>query len=154
MINLQYLQKYLTAEHKQQIIEEFVNAEILMVEHEGSDHPAFVLHRMMGEIVLGDRLDDALVIIKQIVFNSEARNLKNFVANQMLPIEPEKMDWLVAYFHKKIGEIVFGDDLDEAIDFINKSVAMQKIINNYVHDKTLDILVKMFAEQLKIDLSK
>lgn len=151
MIDLQYLQKHLTDEHKQQILEEFVNAEILMVEHEGSDHPAFILHRIMGEIVLGDRLDDALVIIKQIVFNSEARNLKDFVAKQMLPI---KMSWIEAYFHKKLGEIVFGDDLNEAIDFINKSVAMQKLINSYVHGKTLDILVKMFAEQLKINLSK
>jgi len=151
-MNLQYLQKYLKADDKQKILQEFVDVEIIMIENDGDDHPAVYSHRMMGEIVFGDNLNDAIAIMKEIVFNSEAQNLKNFVATQMQSIKIEKMDWIQAYFHKKLGEIVFGDNLNDAIDFINKSVAQQKLINNYVHDKTFDILVKMFAEELKINL--
>ena len=56
--------------------------------------------------------------------------------------------------HTENGKAIFGDELYKAIDFIHESIAIQKKLNGYVHEKTADVLATMFAEHLKIDLSK
>ena len=102
-------------------------------------------------------------LVKQIIGNYEKNRykkttllknkdcIKNFVEAE-LQISSQSED--NHHFHRENGKAIFGNYLDEAIGFIHKSIAIQKKLNGYVHEETADILVKMFAEQLKIDLSK
>lgn len=65
--------------------------------------------------------------------------IKNFIEAELtLPSQSEDNH------HRENGKAIFGDDLDGVIDFIHKSIAIQKELNGYVHEKTVDILATMF----------
>ena len=75
------------------------------------------------------------------------QDIKDFVEAE-LTSRQNKDNHSAILLHRLNGEAIFGDDLNEAIDFIHKSVENQKKWNGYVHEKTVDILATMFAEHL------
>ena len=70
--------------------------------------------------------------------------IKNFIEAELtLPSQSEHNQDSIS-LHRENGKAIFGDSLDEVIDFIHKSIAIQKKLNGHVHEKTVDILATMF----------
>lgn len=76
------------------------------------------------------------------------QNIKDFVEAELTISSQSEDNHPAILLHKENGRAIFGDDLNEAIDFIHKSIAIQKEWNGHVHEKTADILTTMFAEHL------
>lgn len=76
------------------------------------------------------------------------QDIKDFVEVELTISSQDRDNHPAILLHKENGKAIFGDDLNEAIDFIHKSIAIQKEWNGCVHEKTVDILATMFAEHL------
>jgi hypothetical protein len=76
------------------------------------------------------------------------QDIKDFVEAELKISSQDRDNHSAILLHRLNGEAIFGDDLNEAIDFIHKSVANQKEWHGYVHEKTAKILTTMFAEHL------
>lgn len=76
------------------------------------------------------------------------QDIKDFVEAELTISSQDGDNHPAILLHRENGKAIFGDDLNEAIDFIHKSIAKQKEWNGYVHEKTVDILTTMFAEHL------
>lgn len=76
------------------------------------------------------------------------QNIKDFVEAELKISSQDGDNHPAILLHRLNGKAIFGDDLNEAIDFIHKSVAIQKKWNGCVHEKTVDIFATMFAEHL------
>jgi len=87
-----------------------------------------------------------LTINKKHMINFQ--EIKDFVEAELTISSQDGDNHSAILLHKEKGKAIFGDDLNEAIDFIHKSVAIQKKWNGYVHEKTVDILTTMFCEHL------
>ena len=72
--------------------------------------------------------------------------IKNFIEAELTMSSQSEHNHDFISYHRENGKAIFGDNLDEVIDFIHKSIAMQKKINGYVHEKTVDILATLFYE--------
>jgi hypothetical protein len=75
------------------------------------------------------------------------QDIKDFVEAELTSRQNEDNSSAIL-LHKEKGKAIFGDNLNEAIDFIHKSIAIQKEQNGCVHEKTVDIFATMFAEHL------
>lgn len=80
--------------------------------------------------------------MKNLFSKNMIKDLKDFIFRE-IEISKEME------IHKENGKKLFGNNLEEAIDSIHKSIAMQKKMNGSVSDKTIDILATMFAEDIK-----
>lgn len=80
--------------------------------------------------------------MKNLFSKNMIKDLKDFIFRE-IEISKEME------IHKENGKKLFGNNLEEAIDSIHKSIAMQKKMNGSVSDKTIDILATMFAENIK-----
>jgi len=76
------------------------------------------------------------------------QDIKDFVEAELTISSQSEDNHPAILLHRENGEAIFGDDLNEAIDAINQSVAIQKKWIGCVHEKTVDILATMFAEHL------
>lgn len=76
------------------------------------------------------------------------QDIKDFVEAELTISSQSEDNHPAILLHRENGKAIFGDDLNEAIDFIHKSVANQKEWHGCVHEKTVDILATMFAEHL------
>lgn len=76
------------------------------------------------------------------------QDIKDFVEAELTISSQDGDNHPAILLHRENSRAIFGDDLNEAIDFIHKSVAIQKKWNVDVHEKTVDILTTMFAEHL------
>ena len=77
--------------------------------------------------------------------------IKNFVEAELQISSRSKDDPLL---HREKGKAIFGDDLDEAIDFIHKQVAIQKKLNGSVHENTANVLAAVFEQHFRDRLTK
>ena len=80
--------------------------------------------------------------MKNLFSKNMIKDLKDFIFRE-IEISKEME------IHKENGKKLFGNNLEEAIDSIHKSIAMQKKMNGSVSDKTIDILATMFADNIK-----
>jgi len=76
------------------------------------------------------------------------QDIKDFVEAELTISSQNGDNHPAILLHRENGKAIFGDDLKKAIDVIHKSVAIQKKWHGHVHEKTADILTKMFAEHL------
>ena len=76
------------------------------------------------------------------------QDIKDFVEAELTISSQSEDNHPAILLHRLNGKAIFGYDLKKAIDFIHKSIAIQKEWNGCVHEKTVDILTKMFAEHL------
>jgi hypothetical protein len=80
--------------------------------------------------------------LKNLFSKNMIKDLKDFIFRE-IEISKEME------IHKENGKKLFGNNLEEDIYSIHKSIAMQKKMNGSVSDKTIDILATMFAENIK-----
>jgi hypothetical protein len=76
------------------------------------------------------------------------QDIKDFVEAELTISSQNEDNHPAILLHRENGKAIFGDNLNKAIDFIHKSIAIQKKWNGCVHEKTVNILATMFAEHL------
>ena len=80
-IDLNYLKDSLNAKDKEQIIKEFIDAELSMMVYHGDDHPAVLLHRTAMSLLL--KPEDINKFI-QFLYDKEAVDLYD-MNGELLP---------------------------------------------------------------------
>ena len=76
------------------------------------------------------------------------QDIKDFVEAELKISSQDGDNYPAILLHRENGKAIFSDDLNEAIDFIHKSVANHKEWHGCVHEKTAEILTTMFCEHL------